>query len=61
MISKEGLKTFPLGLAQFEGFHSASYHEMIAAAVVGMIPLILLFLVFRRAFVRGLTLTGLKE
>ncbi len=61
IISKEALKTFPLGLAQFEGFHSASYHEMMAAAVVGMIPMILLFLLFQRAFVRGLTLTGLKE
>jgi multiple sugar transport system permease protein len=61
MISKESLKTFPLGLAQFEGFFNASYHEMMAAAVVGMIPMILLFLVFQRAFVRGITLTGLKE
>jgi len=33
---------------------------MMAAAVVGMIPMILLFLCFQRAFVRGLTLTGLK-
>jgi len=61
IASKEGLKTFPLGLALFEGSFNASYHEMMAAAVVGMIPMILLFLLFQRAFVRGLTLTGLKE
>jgi ABC-type maltose transport system permease subunit len=34
---------------------------MMAAAVVGMVPMMVLFLVFQRAFVRGLTLTGLKE
>lgn len=60
IASKESLKTFPLGLALFEGSFNASYHEMMAAAVVGMIPMILLFLIFQRAFVRGLTLTGLK-
>jgi ABC-type glycerol-3-phosphate transport system permease component len=61
IVSREALKTFPLGLALFEGSFNASYHEMMAAAVVGMIPMMVLFLVFQRAFVRGLTLTGLKE
>jgi len=61
IASKESLKTFPLGLALFEGSFNASYHEMMAAAVVGMVPMILLFLLFQRAFVRGITLSGLKE
>ena len=61
IVSREALKTFPLGLALFEGSFNASYHEMMAAAVVGMIPMMVLFLVFQRAFIRGLTLTGLKE
>lgn len=61
IVSREALKTFPLGLSLFEGSFNASYHEMMAAAVVGMIPMMVLFLVFQRAFIRGLTLTGLKE
>ncbi len=61
VASSDALKTFPLGLAQMEGIDSAAYHEIMAVAVIGMIPAALIFLFFQRAFVRGITLTGLKE
>lgn len=61
IASRDTLKTFPLGLAQMEGIDSAAYHEIMAAAVVGMIPTALVFLLFQRAFVRGIALSGLKE
>ena len=61
VASKDVLKTFPLGLAQMEGIDSAAYHEIMAAAVVGMIPTALVFLLFQRAFVRVIALSGLKE
>jgi len=61
VASSDALKTFPLGLAQMEGIDSAAYHEIMAAAVIGMIPTALIFLLFQRAFVRGIALTGLKE
>lgn len=32
-----------------------------ALAVMGIIPMIVLFLFFQRAFVRGIALSGLKE
>jgi multiple sugar transport system permease protein len=61
VASSDALKTFPLGLAQMEGIDSAAYHEIMALAVVGMIPMAILFLFFQRAFVRGIALSGLKE
>ena len=61
VASDDALKTFPLGLAQMEGIDSAAYHEIMAIAVMGMIPAALIFLFFQRAFVRGIALTGLKE
>jgi ABC-type glycerol-3-phosphate transport system permease component len=61
IAASDGLKTFPLGLAQMEGIDSAAYHEIMALAVVGMIPMAILFLFFQRAFVRGIALSGLKE
>ena len=61
VASSDGLKTFPLGLAQMEGIDSAAYHEIMALAVIGMIPMAILFLFFQRAFVRGIALSGLKE
>jgi multiple sugar transport system permease protein len=61
IASNDSLKTFPLGLAQMEGIDSTAYHEIMALAVIGMIPMAILFLCFQRAFVRGIALSGLKE
>ena len=61
VATSDALKTFPLGLAQMEGIDSAAYHEIMALAVLGMIPAAFIFLFFQRAFVRGITLSGLKE
>src|SRR6266702_3601856 len=61
VASKDTLKTFPLGLAQMEGIDSAAYHEIMAIAVIAMIPTAIIFLFFQRAFVRGIALSGLKE
>ncbi len=61
LVSREALKTFPLGLAQFEGVDQAAYHHMMAAAVTGMIPMAVIFLLFQGAFVRGIAISGLKE
>jgi len=61
VASKDTLKTFPLGLAQMEGIDSAAYHEIMAIAVIAMIPTAIIFLLFQRAFVRGIALSGLKE
>jgi multiple sugar transport system permease protein len=36
-------------------------HELMAASVTSVIPVIILFLFAQRAFVRGITMTGLKE
>ena len=61
VASRDTLKTFPLGLAQMEGIDSAAYHEIMAIAVIGMIPTALIFLFFQRAFVRGIAFSGLKD
>ncbi|MGH7318146.1 MAG: PCC domain-containing protein [Candidatus Rokuibacteriota bacterium] len=61
VASRDTLKTFPLGLAQMEGIDSAAYHEIMAIAVLGMFPTAIIFLLFQRAFVRGIALSGLKE
>ena len=44
-----------------EGIDSAAYHEIMAIAVIAMIPTAVIFLFFQRAFVRGIALSGLKE
>ena len=40
---------------------SQRYQEIMALAVVGIIPMAILFIFFQKAFVRGIALSGLKD
>jgi ABC-type glycerol-3-phosphate transport system permease component len=60
-ITGDDLRTVPLGLHRFQEEYVTSYNEVMAIAVIAMLPLLLLFLCFQRAFIRGITLSGLKD
>lgn len=49
-----------VGLASFAKENALSYGLQMAGAVVSIIPILAVFLVFRRKFVGGLALTGMK-
>jgi multiple sugar transport system permease protein len=52
--------TLALGLTAFLGRHGAEWNLLMAAATVVTAPLIVLFLLTQRTFVRGVAVTGLK-
>lgn len=54
---------FPLayGLERFVSSRSSETHLLLAAAVIFTLPIVGLFLVAQRAFVRGVATSGLKE
>ena len=55
-------KTLPIAVAELAaGRYVQSWPVRMAAGVILTLPLIVVFIVFQRAFVRGVTLTGLKE
>ncbi len=49
-----------LGLASFRGSRSVQWNLTMALTMLVMVPVVLLFLFAQRAFVRGITLTGVK-
>lgn len=61
VVNQDALRTLPLGMALFAGELTASYNRIMAVAVFGALPLVMLFLILQRNFVRGIVLTGLKE
>jgi multiple sugar transport system permease protein len=61
VVNQDRLRTLPLGMALFASELTASYNRIMAVAVFGALPLVLLFLVLQRNFVRGIVLTGLRE
>jgi len=54
------LYTLAVGLAFFNGQFDVQMNLLMAASVVVILPLVILFFIAQRAFVEGITLTGLK-
>lgn len=52
--------TLALGLQTFQGLYSTDYHYLMAASIVVVSPVILIFFLAQRYFVRGIILTGMK-
>lgn len=54
------MRVVEVGIAQFHGFYYSNWPYQMAAAVAALAPLVLVFIVAQRYFVRGIQLTGLK-
>jgi multiple sugar transport system permease protein len=54
---------FPLayGLEQFVSSHSSETNLLMAAALLFTLPIVALFLLTQRTFLRGIVTTGLKD
>jgi len=59
-LSSEKLKTIQLGLRMFIAQYSAEYSLIMAASLVSLVPIILLFIFLQRFFVEGVATSGLK-
>jgi len=54
------MQVVELGIASFHGVYYTNWPYQMAAAVAGVLPLLMLFLVAQRAFARGIQLSGLR-
>ncbi len=52
--------TLALGLAQFRGLYNSEWHLLMAASMLVVAPVLVLFFVAQRYFVEGIALTGIK-
>lgn len=59
-LHSESLKTIQLGLRMFIQQYSADYSLIMAASLVSVIPVAILFLAFQRYFVEGIGTSGIK-
>jgi multiple sugar transport system permease protein len=60
IISSEELRTLPLGLALFVVRNRTAWDLLMAGSVVATLPVLIVFLLFQRHFVRGIAMSGLK-
>ena len=55
------MRPVEVGIALFHSIYSTNWPYQMAAAVVVMIPIVLLFFFTQRYFVKGIALTGMKQ
>jgi multiple sugar transport system permease protein len=53
-------KTLALGLTNFVSLYGQDYHLLMAASLIIIIPIILIFLIGQKQFIQGIATTGLK-
>ena len=55
------MRTLPVGLALYKGLHGVDWVHLMAGAALSSAPVILIFLVFQKMIIRGLTAGAIKE
>ncbi|MFG6353314.1 MAG: carbohydrate ABC transporter permease [Oscillospiraceae bacterium] len=59
-LTRNELKTIQIGLRMFISQYSAEYGLIMAASVIALIPVLIVFLSLQKYFVQGVASTGLK-
>ena len=59
-LTRNELKTIQIGLRMFISQYSAEYGLIMAASVIALIPVLIVFLSLQKYFVQGVAATGLK-
>lgn len=60
MVTKPALRTLPLAMMHFVGENAANYAMAAASLVLGMLPLLILYLILAERFVEGITAGAIK-
>ena len=60
LISKASLRTLPVGMSSFNGMHSVNYAKMMAAMVIALAPVILVYSFLQENIIKGMTEGAVK-
>ncbi len=60
IIDDPNLMTLPLGISTLQGQYSTAWNQIMAGSVISIVPILVVYLVAQRQFVRGIALSGLK-
>jgi multiple sugar transport system permease protein len=55
------MKTLPVGLASFQGLYTTDWTLLMAASMIVLIPVLVLYIFNQRFFTEGIVLSGLKS
>ncbi len=60
LVSKESLRTVPVGLTMFKGAYTIDYPRMMAGILVAMFPVMLLYFIFSKRIIESMVAGAVK-
>ncbi|MCR4426996.1 MAG: carbohydrate ABC transporter permease [Firmicutes bacterium] len=60
LVSKNSLKSLPVGILKFSGALSSDYGKQFAALVIGMLPMLAFYAIFRNQITKGVSAGAVK-
>ena len=59
VTNSEEMRTIPVGLTTFQGQYGVRWQLMMAAAVIAMLPVVIVYIFAQKWFIKGITITGM--
>jgi multiple sugar transport system permease protein len=59
ITNTDSMRTIPVGLSSFQGQYSTDWHLLMAGSVTALLPVLVIYILAQRWFVRGITLSGM--
>jgi multiple sugar transport system permease protein len=59
-IKETSKRTLPIAIALFQTQHLTEWGQVFAASLIALIPVVIVYLIFQRYFVQGISTTGMK-
>ncbi|OPX45978.1 L-arabinose transport system permease protein AraQ [Ruminiclostridium hungatei] len=60
LLRKQSLKTLPIGLSNFNGAYTVNYPQLMAAMVIAVLPVIIIYLLSSKRIIEGMTAGSVK-
>ncbi|SDN09737.1 alpha-1,4-digalacturonate transport system permease protein [Fictibacillus solisalsi] len=60
-VSEQSMYTVQLGLAMLKGEHFINWTQLMSLTLLSVIPILIVFLIFQRYFIKGMVGSGMKE
>jgi raffinose/stachyose/melibiose transport system permease protein len=60
LVSQNELKSLPVGINMFSGALASDYGKQFSALVIGMIPMIIFYIIFRKQITKGVSAGAVK-
>jgi multiple sugar transport system permease protein len=59
ITNSPAMRTLPVGLSSFQGQYKTDWNLLMAGSVIAMLPVLLVYIIGQRWFIKGITLSGL--